>query len=558
MSPAPVIYTSEHRVPSLPRLGLFEYLFPAEPMFDSSLPAFIDGIDRRQITRAGLEDEALRLASGLRAVGLKRGDRACIWGLNSLEWVRAAYGCLAAGIVVTPANFAYEPSELAHQLNNSGSKLIFIAPDLVDKFNRTRPLLQRAFPDTHVVLLAPEQDKPVPARYKVVTELYGGWAKVEKFTGAQTDATTWMCYSSGTTGLPKGVETTHWNLTSQLQACNIACEPLGPGDKMVAYLPFSHIYGTTNSLFQPLSVGAAAVVLPRFEETNALRAIEKYRVKHGLIVPPIVITLYNSPNLDKYDLTCLRSVCSAAAPLGPDLITAFQKRLPSVKVTQCYGLSETSPLITALTRDEVERAPPGSIGRLLPTFEARIVDSDGQDVPDGERGELWVRSPSVMKGYHRNPVATSGTMEGDFFKTGDVVVRSPDGYYRVVDRVKELIKYKGFQVPPAELEALLLTHPRIADAAVVGVYDASQASELPTAYVTIRDEENVDAAVFDRDIQEWVAARVARHKRLGGGVFVIDQIPKSAAGKLLRRQLRDRAQADRDARKGVAGSKAKL
>ncbi|CAK9779667.1 acetyl-CoA synthetase-like protein [Cutaneotrichosporon oleaginosum] len=552
---SPVIYTSEHAVPALPRLGLFQYLFPAEPVFDSSLPAFIDGIDGREISRAELEDEALRLASGLRALGMQRGDTACIWGLNSLEWVRAAYGCLAAGIAVTPANFAYEPTELAHQLNNSGAKFIFVAPDLVDKFNRTRPLLERAFPDTHVVLLSTLENKPFPTRYRAVAELFGARGKAEKFAGAQTDATTWMCYSSGTTGLPKGVETTHWNLTSQLQACAVACEPLGPGDKMIAYLPLSHIYGTTNALFQPLSVGAAAVILPRFEETNALRAIEKYRVKHGLIVPPIVITLYNSPNLDKYDLSCLRSVCSAAAPLGPDLIAAFEKRLPSVRVTQCYGLSETSPLITALTRAEVDAAPPGSIGRLLPTFEARIVDADGHDVPPGERGELWVRSPSVMKGYHRNAAATAATMAGDYFKTGDVVVRSPDGYFRVVDRVKELIKYKGFQVPPAELEALLLTHPRIADAAVVGVYDASQATELPTAYVTVR--EAVDAAAFDQEIQEWVAARVARHKRLGGGVFVIDQIPKSAAGKLLRRQLRDRAQADRDARKGT-GLKAKL
>lgn len=201
----------------------------------------------------------------------------------------------------------------------------------------------------------------------------------------------------------------------------------------------------------------------------------------------------------------------------------------------------------------------GIIGRLLPTFDARLVDDAGNDVPTGERGELWVRGPSIMAGYYKNPEATAKTMHNEWFKTGDVLIRDAQGWYKVVDRVKELIKYKGFQVPPAELEALLLSHPRIKDVGVVGVYDKSQATELPTAFVCLAPGDWEDTpeyrGKFDREIQAWVAARAARHKRLGGGVHIVDEIPKSASGKILRRFLRDRAQKEHNEKATTTSAK---
>lgn len=251
---------------------------------------------------------------------------------------------------------------------------------------------------------------------------------------------------------------------------------------------------------------------------------------------------------------------SAAAPLGEELSKAFEARLPNCTITQCYGLTETTPIITMMTGAERGEYS-GWIGRLLPTYDARLVDDEGNDVPTGEKGELWVRGPSVMGGYYNNPDATDKTMHGEWFKTGDVLIRNDAGWYKVVDRVKELIKYKGFQVPPAELEALLLTHPRVKDAGVVGVYDKTQATELPTAFVCLAESDWEDSpayrAEFDREMRAWTASRVARHKRLGGGVHIVDEIPKSASGKILRRFLRDRAQRAHDERQ-VAQRSAKL
>ncbi|CAK9783862.1 putative AMP binding protein [Cutaneotrichosporon oleaginosum] len=553
-------FTSDYPDVTLPEVGIFEYHFPANPQFDPDLPAFIDGIDGRTITRRELEDGALRLATGLRSLGLKRHDVACMFGLNSLEWVRAAYGCMAAGMTVSPANWAYSPKELAHQINDSDAQIIFIAPDLVPKFDETRQYLKRSFPDSRVVLMATKENQPIVKRYKVVTELYGTRGKPERFSGKQAYETTWLCYSSGTTGLPKGVMTTHHNFTSQLQALKVACQQLTPQDAMLAFVPLSHTYGSTMVLQQPFSMGCPVVLLPKFEEQAALAAIEKYKITHGLIVPPIVIVLLHSELVPKYDLRSLRTLMCAAAPLGDELTKAFESRFPNCVVTQGYGLTETTPIITCLTGEEVVGRS-GWVGRLLPTYEARLVDPDGNDVTTPlERGELWVRGPSVMKGYHKNPAATANTFHDGWFKTGDVLIRSEDGWYKVVDRVKELIKYKGFQVPPAELEALLMTHPKIKDTAVVGIYDKSQATELPTAYVVVGsdvDTSDEGRAAFDKEIQAWVAARAARHKRLGGGVWIVDEIPKSPSGKILRRFLRDKGQAERDARV-AQGVQAKL
>ncbi|CAK9784617.1 unnamed protein product [Cutaneotrichosporon oleaginosum] len=536
-----IIYESDHRKPDvLPECSLWDYLFGNEsPLqkFDKSLPAYIDGLDGRTLTRGQLEESSLRLVSGLRALGVKRNDVACLWGLNSLEWVRTAYGAA---------------HEIAHQVNDSGASVIFIDPSLLPVFDAARKELKRDFPNERVILLCPPEKKPKElAQYKVFDEVLGARGQPEHFPGQQSRDTAWLCYSSGTTGLPKGVMTTHNNMTSQLQALNIGYQQLVSGrDKVLGILPFSHIYGLTIVHFQPFTVGVPVVVLPRFEEISVLSAIQKYKITHGLIVPPILIILLNSTNVDKYDLSSLRTLMAGAAPCSPELTESFNKRFPHIALTQGYGMTECSPTTHVCTGEEVEGRA-GWIGRLLPTFQARLVTEDGEDAKRGERGELWLRGPSVMKGYHNNPDATEKTMApGGWYKTGDVLIIDDKGWYKVVDRVKELIKYKGFQVPPAELEGILLQHEKVADVGVIGVWDEAQATELPRAYIVAKNvniKTGADRDALSAEVAAWLAERVAQHKRLRGGVVVVEMIPKSPSGKILRKDLRVRAQAERDA-----------
>lgn len=270
--------------------------------------------------------------------------------------------------------------------------------------------------------------------------------------------------------------------------------------------------------------------------------------------------LLNSPTLKNYNLSSLRTIMSGAAPLSPELLQAFSALVPSARVIQAYGMTETSPNIANMHRG-ISVGREDSVGRLLPGFQARLVKDDGEDAdPErGEAGELWVRGPCVMKGYHNNPSATDNTIApGGWMQTGDIVVRDPDGWISVVDRKKELIKYKGFQVAPAEIEGLLIQHPMVLDAGVVGVYDPAQATEVVRAYLVFKGGRDEDVAA---EVAAWVAQRVARAKHLSGGIVVVDAIPKSPSGKILRKVLRERAKQDKDTVHGAhvgGGWQAKL
>lgn len=280
------IYKSPDASPPLPEISMYEYLLPFDasrsprPQYDKSLPAFIDGLTGRTVTRGQVEDSSLRLVTALREMGLKRGDTVCIWGLNSIEWEVAAFGVMAAGLTASPANAAYSPHEVAYQMNDSGSIAIFVDPALVSSFEKAQAELMEEIPLQRIILLCQDGAKPLGTIYQCIEELCDPdeheRGEFERFDGPDAQTTAWMCYSSGTTGLPKGVETTHHNLTSQVQAVNASWKRLESGrDVVLGVLPLSHMFGLCVVTFQSFSQGVPVVLLPRFEEIRLLQAIEK-------------------------------------------------------------------------------------------------------------------------------------------------------------------------------------------------------------------------------------------------------------------------------------------
>ena len=291
--------------------------------------------------------------------------------------------------------------------------------------------------------------------------------------------------------------------------------------------------------------------MPKFEIERFCSIIQNQRITFAYVVPPVVLLLGKHPIVDKYDLSSLRMLNSGAAPLTQELVEAVYKRL-KVPIKQGYGLSETSPTTHTQPWDQWNKTI-GSVGTLLPNQTAKYMSPEEKELPIGETGELWIKGPNVFKGYHNNPEGTRNALTPDgYFKTGDVGHQDKDGNFYITDRVKELIKYKGFQVPPAELEGLLISHPMVNDVAVVGIYNKDQATEVPRAYIV--PAPGVEGSPKSaQEIMSWLQAKVASHKRLRGGVRFVDEIPKSASGKILRRLLKIRAQEEEE--KGV---KAKL
>jgi acyl-CoA synthetase (AMP-forming)/AMP-acid ligase II len=338
-------------------------------------------------------------------------------------------------------------------------------------------------------------------------------------------------YSSGTTGRAKGVILTHRNLVANLLQMR-SVNRIAPGGRLLAVLPFFHIYGMTVLLNQGIDRRATVVTLPRFDLERFLQAITDHRVQRVYVVPPIALALAKHPDVDAHDLSSLESICSGAAPLDAELSNAVARRL-GCRVVQGYGMTEMSPVSHHVPDGvDVDRA---SVGYLLPNMEARIVDAVGDEVSPGQSGELWCRGPNVMAGYLNDADATAATIDADgWLRTGDLAKVDDGGLFTILDRLKELIKYKGYQVPPAELEALLLTHERIADAAVVGVRDA-EGEEVPKAYVVGRPGADLTAD----EVMAFVAERVAPYKKVRMVEF-LDAIPRSASGKILRKDLRAR------------------
>jgi len=357
-----------------------------------------------------------------------------------------------------------------------------------------------------------------------------------------------MPYSSGTTGLPKGVCLTHANLVANLlQIENAEAMAFAPDHKAVSPLPFFHIYAFTVSLMYCGWKGHTLITMSdRFDLEEFCKLVEQHRPQRAHLVPPILLGLAKHPAVDKYDLSSLQTIISAAAPLGKDTQAAVSDRL-QVLVKQVWGMSELSPVGTW---NSDFNAVQGSIGPLMSSTTGKVVDENGASLPPHGHGELVLKGPQVMLGYLDDPEETAECLSPNgWLRTGDMAFYDENGYFFITDRLKELIKVRGYPVAPAELEELLLTHPDVRDAAVIGVKEESS-GELPRAYVVLKPGQGDN--LTEHDIVDWVREQVAHYKRLEGGVVFTDAIPKSASGKILRRILRDGLEKERETKNSRA------
>jgi acyl-CoA synthetase (AMP-forming)/AMP-acid ligase II len=486
-------------------------------------PALIDASSGYALTYGQLASGVRAVAAGLWRRGLRKGDVVAIFAPSSPDYAVAFYGVASVGGIVTTVNPQVTAGELARQLDDSGAIFLVTTPDLLRQANE-------AVEGTAVreIFVMGDATGATPIADLLTTE---GSAPVVAIDPA-TDIVA-LPYSSGTTGLPKGVMLTHRNLVANV-CQTVVPYPVSEDEVRFSVPPFFHIYGLL-LLDCALSHGGTLVSLPRFDFASFLRAIQDYRVTCANIVPPIAVLLANSPLVDDFDLSSLKFITSGAAPLDEDLIRRCEHRIGCF-ISQGFGMTEASPVTHVLTTaDRVRR--PGAISPSVPNTECKVVDLDtGTALGPNQQGELWVRGPQVMKGYLNRPDATAATITPNgWLRTGDVVSIDEDGYLFVVDRLKELIKYKGYQVAPAELEAVLLSHPAVADAAVIPSPD-EEAGEVPKAFVVLKEPVPGD------DLIAYVAAKVAPYKKIRR-LEVTDQIPKSATGKILRRVLVERERA---------------
>jgi acyl-CoA synthetase (AMP-forming)/AMP-acid ligase II len=518
-----MIFRSPFRDVELPDFSLTPFVLRhAAQLADK--PALIDGPTGRLLTYGQLADDVRRAAAGLTAHGFSQGNTFAITAPNSIEYVVAFHAVTSLGGVITTINPVSTIEDLAYQLSDAGATFLLTTPELLEK---TREAAMRA--RVRQVFVIGESTGATP----YVSLLKHGDTLPPVTIDPREDIAA-LLYSSGTTGWPKGVMLTHANLVANIVQSSVP-DPMTPDDTIIATLPFFHAGGIVFVVNRALHGGATVVILPRFELEPFLRVVQDYRVTRAIVVPPIVLALAKQPIVDHYDLSALKVIMSVAAPLSDHTARACAERVGCV-VKQGYGMTETGPALH-LTPDASDKLRAGTVGPCVPNTECQVVDPVTMEaMGPGELGEIWARGAQVMRGYFNRPDATADTITPEgWIRTGDIGYADEDGWFFIVDRLKELIKYKGLQVAPAELEAVLLAHPAVADAAVIPSPD-EEAGEVPKAFVVLKD------AATPEELLTFVAGRVAPYKKVRRVEFV-EQIPKSPSGKILRRLLVERERA---------------
>lgn len=515
-----MIYRSPRPSIEIPDASLADFVL-ARARERGARPALVDSVTGRSISYAELPDLVDRAAAGFARLGLSKGDVCAIFSQNTPEYPIAMLGLARLGAIATTASPLYTKNDLVKQLTDSRARILVTSAALAPTWREAT----KEAPIEHVITFE-DAESPVISFNEVLAQP----GKPPQVVIDSSDIVV-LPYSSGTTGLPKGVMLTHRNLVANIVQTDTADHYRHDQDTTIAFLPFFHIYGMQVIAMVGLSSGVTLVVMPKFDLDTYLDLVERHRATVLHVVPPVVVALGKHPSVEHRDLSSIRKMFSGAAPLSASTIEQCTCRINCV-LQQGYGLTETSP-VTHTTDSDPARNKYGSIGRLVSNTECRVVDpATGEDVAPGQDGEIWVRGPQVMKGYFNRADATSATIDDEgWLHTGDIGHADADGDFFIVDRLKELIKYKGCQVAPAELEAVLLTHPAVRDAAVVPLPN-DECGEIPRAFVVLKTPATGD------ELMAYVAERVAPYKKVRRVDF-IEAIPKSPSGKILRRLLRD-------------------
>ncbi|MFI9274996.1 4-coumarate--CoA ligase family protein [Kitasatospora sp. NPDC052896] len=524
-----MVFRSEYPDVPVVDLSIHQAVLGGAARFGNA-PALLDGITGKALGYAELANSVGRLAAALAESGLRKGDVVALLSPNSLAYPVVFFGASRAGATVTTVSPLSTPGELAAQLRDSGARWVVTVSALLPVALEAEVELAKDGVGLREVIVCDRA-----AGHRSLADLLNTTAPVPDVAVDPGTDVAVLPYSSGTTGLPKGVMLTHRAIATNLAQVD-ALHQFAPGERIVGVLPFFHIYGLSVLMNRALRAGATVVVLPRFDLEQFLRTIQEHRVEGLFVAPPIVLALAKHPLVERFDLSSVRYVLSGAAPLDAELAAGCAARLGLPTIHQGYGMTELSP-VTHLVPLTDQSPAPGAVGKLVSSTELRLAALDGSngDLGPGQTGEVLIRGPQMMRGYFGRPGETDATVDADgWLHTGDVGRVDERGYLHVVDRVKELIKYKGYQVAPAELEALLLGHPGIADVAVVGV-TGSDGEERPKAFVVRAAGSTLDEA----EVMAFVAARVAPYKKVRAVEFLA-AVPKSASGKILRRELRAR------------------
>ena len=517
------IYRSPQPPLAIPATPLTDFVL-ARARERGSRAAIVDGPTGRAITFGELPDLVDRAASALAAHGLRKGDTCAIFSQNTPHFPIAVLAIARLGAVLTTASPMATCDDLVRQMQDSRPRMLITSAAVGATALSACARLKAEAPIEHVFSF------DALAGAEPFDQLLAQPGTPPSVTIDPEDLVA-LPYSSGTTGLPKGVMLCHRNLVANILQLNAGGYMRDGEETIVAFLPFFHIYGLTAIMLAGIWRGATMVVMPRFEMEQYLELVERYRATVLHVVPPIVLALAKGAGGNGRDLSSVRKLFSGAAPLSAEVTNQCRGRIGCV-VQQGYGLTETSPG-THISADDPGAMKPGSIGRPVANTECRVVDPlTNDDAEPGADGEIWVRGPQVMIGYLNRPDATRAMITEDgWLRTGDIGHADADGDFFIVDRLKELIKYKGMQVAPAELESVLLSHPAVADAAVIGQKDEA-CGEIPRAFVVLKGPATAD------ELMAFVAGRVASYKKIRRLEFV-EAIPKSPSGKILRRLLRD-------------------
>ncbi|KAK4790422.1 hypothetical protein SAY86_017726 [Trapa natans] len=521
-SKLPDIYIPNH-------LPLHSYCFENISEFQDR-PCIIDGSTSKIYTYSEVELTARRVASGLNKIGIDQGQVIMLLLQNSPEFVLAFLGASYRGAMSTTANPFCTPAEIAKQAAASKAKLIITQAEYAPKVKQ--------YAQDNGVKVVCIDSTPVEGclQFSELTEADEAEMPAVKIDPNDVVA---LPYSSGTTGLPKGVMLTHKGLVTSVAQQVDGENPnlyFCKEDVIMCVLPLFHIYSLNSIMLCGLRVGAAILIMNKFEISKLLELVQKYKVTIAPFVPPIVLAIAKNGDVDKYDLSSIRTVMSGAAPMGKELEDAVRAKLPNAKLGQGYGMTEAGPVLAmclAFAKESFE-IKSGACGTVVRNAEMKIVDPDtGASLPRNQAGEICIRGSQIMKGYLNDQEATERTIDKEgWLHTGDIGYIDDDDELFIVDRLKELIKYKGFQVAPAELEAMLIAHPSISDAAVVPMKDEA-AGEIPVAFI-VRSN---GSKISEDEIKQYISKQVVFYKRISK-VFFTEAIPKAPSGKILRKDLR--------------------